>query len=125
MSGSPLDGDPSIAAGETAPAETAASQASVAESEPAPESASSASPAEVHGDPPPAAPSANGSPHRNGSEHVSIEDVIRQSDQLKQTLREAQTQLGEVVSALKRHRRQSRLVRSTLASLRQLQTIDA
>jgi hypothetical protein len=121
----PLESDPSAAEGENAPAESAVSQESVAEPNAEPERPISPTPAEVDGDSRAAAPSANGSAHPNGSEPVSIEEVIRQSEQLKQTLRQAQTQLGELVSALKLHRRRSRLVRSTLASLRQLQTIDA
>jgi hypothetical protein len=121
----PLDSDPSTVADETAPAESAVSQVSVAEPKAEPERPILPEPTEVDGDSRAAAPSANGSAHQNGSEPVTIEEVIRQSEQLKQTLRQAQTQLGELVSALKRHRRRSRLVRSTLASLRQLQTIEA
>ena len=39
--------------------------------------------------------------------------------------REAQAKVSSLIAALKRQRRQSKLVQSTLASLKQLQTLDA
>ena len=72
--------------------------------------------AEANGAAAAARPGHNGSLSQNGSEPVSIEDVVRQAEQLKQSLRAAQTQMGELLSALKRHRRLNRLVRSRWAS---------
>jgi hypothetical protein len=67
----------------------------------------------------------NGSSHERPGESASIKDILEQAEGLKHALRDVQSQVAELVLALKRHRRHSRLVRSTLASLRQLQTIDA
>jgi hypothetical protein len=44
---------------------------------------------------------------------------------LKEAVRDLYTRNSNLVSALKRHRNQSKLMTSTLASLRQLQQIDA
>jgi hypothetical protein len=51
--------------------------------------------------------------------------LIEEAQSLQTALREIHARAGRLVAALKRHRRQSRLVQSTLASLKQLQKIDA
>jgi hypothetical protein len=51
--------------------------------------------------------------------------VLEQAHALRGVLRDALTKTNELVLSIKRHKRKSRLVESTLASLRQLQTIDA
>jgi len=51
--------------------------------------------------------------------------LIEQAESLKSTLRQAAADTSELIAQLKRHRKQSKAVRSTLASLRQLQAIDA
>ena len=50
--------------------------------------------------------------------------VLQRAESVKTSLRQAHTQVNELVAALKRHRRQSKLMQSTLASLRQLQTLE-
>ena len=54
-----------------------------------------------------------------------IEILIQQAEAVKVSLRESLSKTGELVSSLKRHRKQSKLVASTLQSLRRLQTVDA
>ena len=51
--------------------------------------------------------------------------LLRDAESLKTTLREAHAKVSSLIAALKRQRRQSRLVQTTLASLKQLQTLDA
>ena len=58
------------------------------------------------------------------SKHSSFNAVLQQAESVKTALRQAHTQVNELVVALKRHRRQSKLMQTTLASLRQLQTLD-
>jgi hypothetical protein len=55
---------------------------------------------------------------------ASSATVLEQADVLRSVLRDALTKTNELVSSIKRHKRQSRLVESTLSSLRQLQSID-
>ena len=50
--------------------------------------------------------------------------VLEQAHALRSVLRDALSKTNELVSSIKRHKRQSRLVENTLASLRQLQSID-
>ncbi|MHB1038187.1 MAG: hypothetical protein ACYC35_26405 [Pirellulales bacterium] len=52
-------------------------------------------------------------------------DVIQEAEAVKTALREAFAKTNDLITSLKRQRKQSRLVRSTLASLRQLQGIEA
>ena len=55
---------------------------------------------------------------------TSSATVLEQAHALRGVLRDALTKTNELVLSIKRHKRKSRLVESTLASLRQLQTID-
>lgn len=77
-----------------------------------------------------ATPPVNGSvpPAREASEpsdqSTSFGTVLREAEAVKTTLRDAHGQVSRLITALKRHRRQSRLVQSTLASLKQLQTLE-
>jgi hypothetical protein len=50
--------------------------------------------------------------------------VLEQAHALRGVLRDALTKTNELVLSIKRHMRKSRLVENTLASLRQLQSID-
>ena len=52
-----------------------------------------------------------------------IEVLIQQAEAVKVSLRESLSKTSELVSALKRHRKQSKLVTSTLQSLRRLHTV--
>ena len=78
----------------------------------------------------------NGSAHGNGAiQEVSTDPQqsaadasnstgpIAEAQALKEALRDAYGCAGRLVAALKRQRKQSRLVASTLASLRELQHI--
>ncbi len=50
-------------------------------------------------------------------------DLIDQAEMLRDSLRQSLTQAVELIRSLRRHRQQSKLMRSTLASLKQLQTV--
>ncbi len=54
----------------------------------------------------------------------SVDDLIVRADALKAALRESAAATSELISGLKRHRRKSKLVQNTLASLRQLQRFE-
>gem|GEM_PF-354784 len=54
----------------------------------------------------------------------NITAVLQEAEALKTSLRTAHTNVSRLISALKRQRRQSKLMHNTLASLRQLQTLD-
>lgn len=73
----------------------------------------------------PAAPRRDGAatedPTPNGT---SLGALIAEAQALKDALYEAYGRTARLVAALKRHRKQSKLVSTTLASLRQLQQID-
>ncbi|HJN09974.1 MAG TPA: hypothetical protein QF564_14910, partial [Pirellulaceae bacterium] len=53
----------------------------------------------------------------------SAEELIGQAEQLKVSLRDSLTKTNELVASLKRHRKEAKIVRTTLDSLRQLQTV--
>ena len=68
----------------------------------------------------------NGVPTTNGNGHSNgIGDLILEAEALKTVLRDAFTRTHKLVVGLRRHRKHSRIVQSTLASLRQLQKVDA
>ena len=50
--------------------------------------------------------------------------ALEQAMALRTALRDAVNETSELIRALKREHKQSKLVRSTLASLRQIQTVD-
>ncbi len=54
---------------------------------------------------------------------ISIGALIAEAQALRDATREVYARTGRLLTALQRHRRQSRLVASTLQSLRQLQQI--
>jgi hypothetical protein len=69
---------------------------------------------------------ANGSAAQTNSQAIgNTASVLEQAHALRSVLRDALTKTNELVLSIKRHKRKSRLVESTLASLRQLQSIDA
>lgn len=55
---------------------------------------------------------------------TSFGSVLREAEAVKASLREAHSQVGHLIASLKRHRRQSKLMKTTLASIRQLQALD-
>ena len=74
----------------------------------------------VNGSPPPTAEA-----NEPSDQSTSFGTVLREAEGVKTSLREAHGQVGRLITALKRHRRQSKLVQSTLASLKQLQSLEA
>jgi hypothetical protein len=54
----------------------------------------------------------------------STAGALEQATALRTTLRDAVNKTSELIRALKREQKQSKLVRSTLASLKQLQAVD-
>ena len=67
----------------------------------------------------------NGKAAQNSAvENTSVDALIAQAIAVKESLRDAQTKTSALITALKQHRKHSKLVRSTLASLRQLQSVD-
>jgi len=58
-------------------------------------------------------------------ESPGVESLIDQAEALRAALRETVAKTSELIADLKQHRKQNRIVRSTLASLRQLQNLDA
>jgi hypothetical protein len=62
----------------------------------------------------------------NGTaEPASIEALIDSAEQVKVALRDAASQVSELIVALRRHRRQSKTMQSALSSIRALQALDA
>jgi len=57
------------------------------------------------------------------SDEQSYEALIEQAEAVRTSLRDSLSQTGELISALKRHRKQSKAVATTLASLRKLQGV--
>lgn len=59
------------------------------------------------------------------SESSTITALIDDAEALRATLRDATAKLSTLIAGLKRQRKQTRLMRSTLQSLKALQAIDA
>lgn len=78
-----------------------------------------------------ATPPVNGSaqpvaePNEPADQSTSFGTVLREAEAVKTSLRVAHGQVNRLIAALKRQRRQSKLVQSTLASLKQLQSLEA
>ncbi len=64
-------------------------------------------------------------PTNDKADDQGFEVLIEQAEAVKVSLRESLSKTGKLISALKRHRKQSKIVQSTLQSLRRLQTVDA
>ena len=71
-----------------------------------------------------AAEPATSNGNTNG-EHAGEVSLIEQAETVRTSLRESMDKVGDLITSLKRHRKQSRLVQSTLSSLKQLQSLDA
>ncbi len=61
----------------------------------------------------------------NGSDSQSVSELLDAAENLKATLRESLVQTTTLIAGLKRHRQQSKRIRSAVLSLKQLQAIDA
>lgn len=68
----------------------------------------------------PETPAANGT-----AEPASIDALIDSAEQVKVALRDAVSQVSDLIVALRRHRRQSKTLQSALSSIRALQALDA
>ncbi len=62
----------------------------------------------------------NGDHDQRGSFNV----ILQQAETAKTSLHDAFTQINHLIGSLKRHRRQSKLMQTTLASLKQLQSLE-
>lgn len=79
--------------------------------------ASTASPANGSVSP----PTNHNNDHDNGG---GFNAILQQAESVKATLRQAHTEVGGLVSSLKRYRQQSKFMLATLASLKQLQSLE-
>ena len=61
----------------------------------------------------------------NKADDQGFDVLIEQAEAVKVSLRDSLSKTSELISALKRHRKQSKLVATTLQSHRRLQTVDA
>jgi hypothetical protein len=70
----------------------------------------------------------NGTAKSNGSqaeESVGVDAVIENAEALKVSLRDSLAKTSELIASLRRHKKANKSVQTALASLRQLQTLDA
>ena len=70
----------------------------------------------------------NGNAESNGSqteESVGVDAVIENAEALKVSLRDSLSKTSELIASLRRHKKANKSVQTALASLRQLQTLDA
>jgi len=75
---------------------------------------------------------ANGSAKSNGrarrktgqTDQHEVASLIEQAESLRASLRDTLLKTNELIKALKRHRQESRIVRNTLASLRQIKSLE-
>lgn len=72
-------------------------------------------------------PKTNNNGHAKASEHGNdgLAVLIEDAENLKTSLRDSLSKTSELIAGLKRHRKQSKAVQSTLNSLRQLQSLGA
>ena len=76
--------------------------------------------------PTPANESASPPPNHNGDHDPpgSFNAILQQAETAKTSLHDAFAQINHLIVSLKRHRRQSKLMQTTLASLKQLQNLE-
>ena len=70
----------------------------------------------------------NGKAKSNGSpadESIGVDAVIENAEALKVSLRDSLAKTSALIASLRRHKRANKSVQTALASLRQLQTLDA
>ena len=73
-------------------------------------------------------PQANGQPKSDSpktDESIGVDAVIENAEALKVSLRDSLAKTSELIVSLKRHKKANKSVQTALASLRQLQTLDA
>ena len=64
-------------------------------------------------------------PLQSDGNRIGLVALMTDAQSLKESARDTYNRASRLVVAIKRHRKQSKLMASTLASLKQLQTIDA
>ena len=62
---------------------------------------------------------------KDEADQEDLAGLIEQAQALKVSLRDAVSKTSELIAALRKHRKQSKIVASILASLRQFRAIDA
>ena len=62
--------------------------------------------------------------HVSADQSTSFGTVLHEAESVKASLREAHSRVSRLITALKRNRRQSKLMQTTLASLKQLQSLE-
>jgi hypothetical protein len=70
----------------------------------------------------------NGKAKSNGSqteESVGVDAVIENAEALKTSLRDSLSKTNELIASLKRHKKANKSVQTAIASLRQLQSLEA
>ena len=73
---------------------------------------------------PNSAANANGTANGNGQpDAAGSTDLIEQAEALRNTLRTAAAQVGELIAALKQQKKATRSVQTALATLRQLEKV--
>lgn len=65
----------------------------------------------------------NGEARRTKASQQDIASVVQQAEALRTSLRDTQLKTNELLKGLKAHRRRSRVLQNTIASLRQLKTL--
>ena len=65
----------------------------------------------------------NGEARRTKASQQDIASLVQQAEALRTSLRDTQLKTNELLKGLKAHRRRSRVLQSTIASLRQLKTL--
>ena len=63
-------------------------------------------------------------PNASADQSTSFGTVLHEAESVKASLREAHSRVSRLITALKRNRRQSKLMQTTLASLKQLQSLE-
>ena len=63
-------------------------------------------------------------PNASADQSTSFGTVLGEAEAVKTSLREAHSRVSRLIVTLKRHRQQSKLMRSTLESLKQLKALD-
>ena len=63
-------------------------------------------------------------PNVSADQSTSFISVLQEAEAVKASLREAHSRVSRLIIALKRNRRQSKLMQTTLASLKQLQSLE-
>jgi hypothetical protein len=111
------------ASGEAPPPLTTTERSGPAMTKPPPNGHVSNPPPNGHDSNPPPAPAASPTAEERPANGTGLGGLIEEAQALQEALRDAHARSGRLVAALRRHKKQSRLMAGTLASLRQLQQL--